>query len=74
MVVHVEETGDWHAARGVMDGPVILPGTLERPNVPEKNVHEFFRDWADRNGPGRPLSWFRERIAAFNEKNPGEDL
>ena len=73
-MVHARETGDWYAARGVTDGPVILLGTLARPGVPEKDVHQFFRDWADRNGPGRPLSWSRERIAAFNEKNPREDL
>ena len=74
MVVHARETGDWYAARGITDGPVLLLGTLARPGVPEKDVHEFFRDWADRNGPGRPLSWFRDRIAAFNEQNPREDL
>ena len=74
MVAHVGETGDWYATRGMADGPVILLGTLERPGVPEKDVHEFFRDWADGNGPGRPLSWFRDRIAAFNEKNPRDEL
>ena len=52
---------------------MVLLGTLERPGVPERDVHEFFRDWADRDGPGRPLSWFRDRIAAFNEKYPKED-
>ena len=73
MVVHARETGDWYTARGVRDGPVILLGTLARPGVPEKDVHQFFRDWDDRNGPGRPLSWFRDRIAAFNDKNPSQN-
>ena len=73
LVVHAWETGDWYAARDVTDGPVVLLGTLERPGVPERDVHQFFRDWADRDGPGRPLSWFRDRIAAFNEKYPKED-
>ena len=72
MVVHAWATGDWYAARDGTDGPVILLGTLEKTGVPERDVHEFFRDPAGGDGPGRPLSWFQGRIAEFNEKHLGK--
>ncbi len=67
MVCHVHDTGDWYSVDSSGIGEVTLLGTVAS-NVPEPEVYAFFSDWAQNDGPGRPLSWFRQRIADFNRK------
>ena len=33
-------------------------------------MEQRLADWAEGDGPGRPLSWFRERIASLNAQGP----
>ena len=64
LVALVRDTGDWYASG--KDGVYFLGRICA--GVPESDVREMFRenDDIDRNGPGQPLSWFRDRIDAFN--------
>ena len=68
LVTHVDRTGDFYA-QDPYTGRVALLGVVT-PGFPEKEVHQGFEDWADGDGPGRPLSWFQEKIAAFNSAHP----
>ena len=62
-VSHVEETGDFYAIHN-HTGRVVLLGSVPAA-VPEKTVYAHFKDWAQRGGPGRPFSWFKERIESL---------
>ena len=70
LVAHVDRTGDFYA-QDRYTGRIALLGIVT-PGFPEKEVHQGFKDWADGEGPGRPLSWFQEKIAAFNSTHPPE--
>ena len=63
-VSHVAETGDFYAYDS-RTGEVRLLGTMP-PGWTEPQVYEHFEDWAQGDGPGRSLSWFRDRIAAVS--------
>ena len=63
----VHDTGDLYAVlQGKTleeeDGPVLLLGTVA--GEPDE-VDSFMGDWKDSEHLGRPLSWFTDRIAAF---------
>ena len=49
--------------------PVLLLGTFQQHRSREQ-VEQLLADWAEGDGPGRPLSWFRERIASLNAQEP----
>ncbi len=68
LVTHVDRTGDFYA-ENPYTGRVALLGIVT-PEFTEQEVHQGFEDWADGVGPGRPLSWFQEKIAAFNSAHP----
>ena len=66
-VSFVHDTGDIYAVlHGTgpeeSGGPVVLLGTVA--GEPDQ-VDAFMDDWKDGEGLGRPLSWFTDRIAAF---------
>ena len=67
MVSHVHDTGDWYAVDSSGAGEAVLLGTVAG-DIPEPEVYAFFSDWARNHEPGRPLTWFRERTAAFNRQ------
>ena len=50
-------------------GPVLLLDTFQQHRSKEQ-VEQRLTDWAEGDGPGRPLSWFRERIASLNAQGP----
>ncbi len=60
-VSHVHNTGDFYALE-YSTGRVILLGSVGD-NIDEPTVYNHFGDWADGEGQGRPLSWFKERLA-----------
>ena len=64
LVTHVDRTGDF-CAQDPYTGRVALLGIVTS-GFTEKEVHQGFEDWADGDGPGRHLSWFQVKIAAFN--------
>ena len=59
-VTHVHNTGDFYALE-CYTGHVILLGTVDN-TYDERLVYQHFGDWADCEAPGRPLSWFKERL------------
>ena len=67
-VSYVDDTGDFYAVAlvgGFAAGAhVILLGSVGPGHV-EKDVHAHFGDWAEGEGLGRPLSWFKKRIRTF---------
>ena len=74
-VVLVHDTGDLYAVDNRGQGPVLLLGTFQQHRSREQ-VEQRLADWAEGDGPGRPLSRFRERIASLNAQGPersGED-
>lgn len=60
-VSHVHNTGDFYAMECVT-GRVILLGSVDSV-LDEPIIHNHFIDWADGEDMGRPLSWFKERLA-----------
>ena len=65
-VSHVHDTGDFYAVEGRFDttAQVALLGSVG-PGHEEPEVYGHFADWAQGDGPGRPFSWFVERIKSF---------
>ena len=61
-VAHVQHTGDFYAVHAGSPGTVWLLGTVPD-ELPEPQVHGYFPDWAQSEGPVRPLNWFRALIA-----------
>ena len=68
-VVLVHDTGDLYAVDNIGQVPVLLLGTFQQHRSREQ-VEQLLADWAEGDGPGRPLSWFRERIASLNAQEP----
>ena len=68
-VALVHDTGDLYAVDNRGQGPVLLLGTFHQQRSREQ-VEQRLADWAEGDGPGRPLSWFRERIASLNAQGP----
>ena len=70
-VSHVHDTGDFYAVEGRVDdtGQVALLGSVGAGH-PEPEVYAHFGDWAEGAGPGRPFSWFVERIDSFRCAKP----
>lgn len=82
-VAHVHNTGHFYAFahfatgnRVALLGQVaVRPTEQEAANLylmqaMERAVYEHFEDYAYGEGAGRPLSWFVERIAELQEKEP----
>ena len=65
-VSHVHDTGDFYAVENRFDSTaqVLLLGSVG-PGTALGKVDEHLVDWARGDGPGRPFSWFVERIASF---------
>ena len=68
-VVLVHDTGDLYAVDNIGQGPVLLLGTFQQHRSREQ-VEQRLANWAEGDGPGRPLSRFRERIASLNAQRP----
>ena len=70
-ISHVHDTGDFYAVEGRVDdiGQVALLGSVGAGH-PEPEVYAHFGDWAEGAGPGRPFSWFVERIDSFRCAKP----
>ena len=60
-VALVHDTGDLYAVDNLGQGPVLLLGTFQQHRYREQ-VEQRLADWAEGDGPGRPRSWFRDRI------------
>ena len=69
-VTHVHDTGDFYATLPGQPGPIILVGTLSLNGQPEHQVHHHMGDWAQGPSPGRPLTWFANRIKDWNVHPP----
>ena len=65
-VSFVQDIGVWYAHADARRGRVTVIGQLTLNGESEKEVYAHFRDWAKGGTPGRPLSWFRQRIAEWN--------
>ena len=65
-VTYVHDTGDFYAVENRFDtsAEVVLLGSVG-PGHEEPEVYVHFADWAGGDGPGRPFSWFVERIASY---------
>ena len=65
-VSYVHDTGDFYAVEGRFEttAQVALLGSVGQGHE-EPEVCMHFADWAQGDGPGRPFSWFVERIASF---------
>ena len=65
-ITYVHDTGDFYAMENRFDtnAPVALLGSVGTGTALGK-VDEHLVDWARGDGPGRPFSWFVERIASF---------
>ena len=68
-VVLFHDTGDLYAVDNIGQGPVLLLGTFQQHRSREQ-VEQRLANWAEGDGPGRPLSRFRERIASLNAQRP----
>ena len=68
-VALVHDTGDLYAVDNGGQGPVLLLGTFQQHRSREQ-VEQRLADWTERDGPGRPRSWFHERIASLASR-PG---
>ena len=65
-ITYVHDTGDFYAMENRFDpaAEVLLLGSAG-PGTALGKVDEHLVDWARGDGPGRPFSWFVERIASF---------
>ena len=65
-VTYVHDTGDFYAMENRFDtsAEVVLLGSVG-PGHEEPEVYVHFADWARGDDPGRPFSWFVERIASY---------
>ena len=59
-VSHVHSTGDFYALE-YCTGHVVLLGFVDH-TLEEAIINEHLSDWADCKEPGRPLSWFKQRL------------
>ena len=59
------DTGDWYAEPSLGEGPAVLLGVIT-PLMPKGAVERGFADCALHEDLGRPLGWYRRRIAEFN--------
>ncbi len=68
-VSHVHSTADFYAVQltPTTEKVVLISTTPE--GLTEPQVHRILQDWARTPSPGRPLSWFTERINASPEED-----
>ena len=63
-VSHIHSTGDFYAVDvtpGRQHGRAAVLGQVPT-GLTEREVHQLFGDWASGGQPGRPLSWFLNRL------------